>query len=315
MILKKYFSKANAADLQTWEPFQTRVVMKHFLVFVKPTPHAHEVLLHNDISQMAVQESFGGILLCYGSVPMPDGTFLMFLEHSDGEDKIGTFPGVAHAFLWMLDHGIVHEDLVKNNIFKMQDIIQGKRVTIYVVGDFDRFSNDTGLDTVLSEFNLLASSLRPGMLPEELKVRDYCHAPPEGAYKYGDAFIGRCNMEIKMRMSAMKYLSKNPDASLETLAQKQHEIDVLKGYLRDAQNPEDKKQVVATLRDIFYKLGLQFYRNLDFAMKFMRTPVTSPVSVPLSRRSSASNLHSALTSVPRGLGGRKSTNLFRITHK
>ena len=121
--------------------------------YVKNTTQPNEITIHNQLTNLAIEEKFGGILLLFGysdSYSNNDElTYNLFIELSEGENsrnaeaKIEVIP----SLLWMHNHNYIHNDIYNNNIFKLG--------SIHVIGDFDRtiHSDDTKIKiTELSMF-------------------------------------------------------------------------------------------------------------------------------------------------------------------
>lgn len=205
-------------------------------MYVKATDSEEEVAVYKALSKSAVQESFGGIMLCYGNVRRLDGSQLLFLEESMGEarEARGFMPAVANAFVWMMEHGVIHGDLVGNNIFEMRDIMNGLPVTIHVAGDFDAVFQTNDVSRQLEILAYFLMRTRGVVFPPDFVVTRYLNPP---LLKYSGVFPAIVKTAIRQREPMIKYLTnarQTDEESVLKLARLEEEAAVLLSYLDDS---------------------------------------------------------------------------------
>ena len=154
--------------------------------YVKNNIVFNEIIIHSKLTELAIKENFGGILLLFGwsnsnTIKDDHPTYNLFMELSEGlmhtaKSKIQ----VIDSLLWMHKHNYVHLDIYNNNIFKL-----GNHA---VIGDFDRseYSSDISIKFQdISHFyawlpknkitlfkNLLVSILNGGKQVQYIKCED-----------------------------------------------------------------------------------------------------------------------------------------------
>ena len=104
--------------------------------YVKNNIVFNEIIIHSKLTELAMKERVGGILLLFGwsissTIKDEQPSYNLFMELSEGlvhssKSRIE----VIDSLLWMHKHNYVHQDIYNNNIFKLG--------TDYVIGDFDR---------------------------------------------------------------------------------------------------------------------------------------------------------------------------------
>ena len=144
----KYLSRAEPAVLASMEP-GLHIINDKVAFWIKQAP-INECIVHEQLTNFAVTENFGGIILQYHYMPGGDSyeaerPFALFLEPVEKEIKLMAFsPGTKnrvsaelfHSLLWLHAHDFMHGDIRNNNIF----LLPGSHA---VIGDFDRTVHTT----------------------------------------------------------------------------------------------------------------------------------------------------------------------------
>ena len=154
-FIQDYLSKLSSIEKLELSPGIIQIDESHSF-YVKNTTHSNEITMHSQLTDFAINEMFGGILLLFGysdsyvkDVNDDKVTYNLFIELSEGENsrKSEAKIEVIKPLLWMHRHNYIHGDIYNNNIFRLG--------SIYVIGDFDRtiYSDDTKIkSTELSMF-------------------------------------------------------------------------------------------------------------------------------------------------------------------
>ena len=169
-FIQEYLSSLSQEEKKQLPPGIIQIDETHSF-YVKNTWHLNEVKMHSELTKLAIEEHFGGILLLFGYsdsyLKNGEQIYNLFIELSEGEpythdregklshdEQIDPAPliEVIPSVLWMHAHNYVHNDLngvaSANNVF-----ILG---SIHVIGDFDRTiynpNNKTKMDEISEVF-------------------------------------------------------------------------------------------------------------------------------------------------------------------
>lgn len=143
-FIQHYLSNLSPAEKIELPPGIIQIDETHTF-YVKNTTHHNELLMHSQLTDLAIVEHFGGILLLFGYsdsyLKDEQQTYNLFIELSDGEDsrKAQAKIEVIPSLLWMHAHNYNHGDIYNNNIFRLG--------SIHVIGDFDTTTHHTKIKT------------------------------------------------------------------------------------------------------------------------------------------------------------------------
>ena len=145
----RYLSRIEPAVLASMKP-GLHTINANVAFWIKPAP-VHECLVHEQLTNFAVTENFGGIILQYLYLPgnesyNEDKPFALFLEPVEKEIKLMSCSPrtkkrvsveLFQSLLWLHAHNFIHGDIRNNNIFLLSSDSHP------VIGDFDRTEQTT----------------------------------------------------------------------------------------------------------------------------------------------------------------------------
>jgi hypothetical protein len=141
-FITSYLAELSESDKRKFPEGEFHIDSKHSF-YVKNNIVFNETIIHTNLTEHAISEKFGGILLLFGwsnsnIVKDEHPTFNLFIELSEGlthtaKSKIQ----VIDSLLWMHRHNYVHLDLYNNNIFRLGEDA--------VIGDFDRSAHSADI--------------------------------------------------------------------------------------------------------------------------------------------------------------------------
>ena len=133
-FITEYLNSLSESEKRNFAEGEFHIDDQHAF-YVKNNTVFDETVIHSELTRLAIEENFGGILLLFSwsdaNIKNGDQSYNLFIELSEGlintaKSRIEVIDGI----LWMHRHNYVHNDLYNNNIFKLG--------THSVIGDFDR---------------------------------------------------------------------------------------------------------------------------------------------------------------------------------
>jgi len=182
-FIQDYLSSLSPSDKMSLSTGVIKIDETHSF-YVKNTYILNEAIIHSELTQLAIHQNFGGILLLFGysesnikkakssseesetSIEETEAsveetksneiTYNLFIELSEGEKHdLPAKIQVIESLLWMHNHDYIHSDIYNNNIFQLGGI--------YVIGDFDRSVHSNNIIFKFNEitrfFKTLPSSI------------------------------------------------------------------------------------------------------------------------------------------------------------
>lgn len=179
--------------------------------YVKNTTILNEVIIHSDLTDIAINENVGYILLLFGHSNSHEGSYNLFIELSEGETNVKNMQSkisVINGLLWMHEHDYVHGDIYDNNIFQLG--------TEYVIADFDKSGKTNQVSNKLDEVSRFFAKLADSIIQPFSELFIYTPGNKRPYLKYEPRLYNVLELCIRTAKSVLRF-AKGDQESLQNI--------------------------------------------------------------------------------------------------
>ncbi len=211
IFIQNYLDSLNESEKMMFPSGVYKIDDTHSF-YVKNTTILNEAVIHSKLTNIAINENVGYILLLFGHSNLHEGSYNLFIELSEGQADIRNMQSkisVINGLLWLHEHDYIHGDIYNNNIFHLG--------TEYVIADFDKSFKSNRIKDKLNEISQYFGKLSPQIIKPFSNLFFYIPGDKRPYLKYEFRLITALEQCVRTAKSVLRYI-KDDQESLQNIS-------------------------------------------------------------------------------------------------